>query len=348
MTELPSASRSVPYLLGALLTLGVFVVLYAARDLVLPVTLAFVLKLLFQPFVRLLERARVPKVVGALAAVCILLAGMAGMAILLSGPTANWASELPAAWQKMQRNFAFLHQFAVRLQGPLKQVGIDSSGNLLSGLLKPSQWLGAVFSSTGSAASMLLQVVVILFYFLVFSETVLRRIVEVLPSFSDKRDAVAISLRIERDLSTYLLTVTVINAVVGLAAAGVTWVTGIPGPPLWGVVAFCANFVPILGPICMVGVFLLLGMIVKGPVWIALLPAGLYLCVHLAEGEIITPMLLARRFTLNPIAVILSLILWYWMWGVAGVVLAVPILAIFKVFCDGLRPLQTVGHLLDG
>jgi len=89
-------------------------------------------------------------------------------------------------------------------------------------------------------------------------------------------------------------------------------------------------------------------MIVKGPVWIAILPAGLYLCVHLIEGEIITPMLLARRFTLNPIAVILSLIFWYWMWGVAGAVLAVPLLAIFKVFCDGVRPLQTVGHLLDG
>ena len=130
----------------------------------------------------------------------------------------------------MQQNFAFLHQFAAHLQSPLRQAGVESGGNLLSELLKPSQWLVAVFSRTGSAASMLLQVIVILFYFLVFGETLLRRIVEVLPSFSDKRDAVEISLRIERDLSTYLLTVTVINAVVGLAAADVTWVTGIPGP----------------------------------------------------------------------------------------------------------------------
>ena len=123
----PSAARSVPFLLGALLILGVILVLYAAQDFVLPVALAFVLKLIFHPFVRLLERAHVPKVVGALTALCVLLAGMAAMAVLLSAPTANWTSELAAAWQKLQQNSAFLHQFAAHLQGPLRQAELESA-----------------------------------------------------------------------------------------------------------------------------------------------------------------------------------------------------------------------------
>jgi len=78
------------------------------------------------------------------------------------------------------------------------------------------------------------------------------------------------------------------------------------------------------------------------------LPAALYFGIHVIEGEIVTPMLLASRFTINPVAVILSLIFWYWMWGVPGAILAVPVLAIIKIVCDRLRPLRAFGHLLEG
>jgi predicted PurR-regulated permease PerM len=117
---------------------------------------------------------------------------------------------------------------------------------------------------------------------------------------------------------------------------------------LWGVVAFCLNFVPILGPFCGIILFLVVGLISMGPVWAALLPAVLYFGVHVLEGEIVTPMLLANRFTINPVAVILSLIFWYWMWGVPGAILAVPMLAIAKIISDRLRPFRAFGHLLEG
>jgi predicted PurR-regulated permease PerM len=126
------------------------------------------------------------------------------------------------------------------------------------------------------------------------------------------------------------------------------WLCDVPGPVLWGVVAFCLNFVPILGPFCGIVLFLAAGLISKGPAWAALLPAALYFGIHVMEGEIITPMLLANRFTINPVAVILSLIFWYWMWGVPGAILAVPMLAIIKIVCDRLRPFRAFGHLLEG
>jgi predicted PurR-regulated permease PerM len=94
--------------------------------------------------------------------------------------------------------------------------------------------------------------------------------------------------------------------------------------------------------------FLMASVLSLGVTWWALLPVGLYFAVHVVEGELVTPMLLARRFTINPVAVILALIFWYWMWGVPGAILAVPMLAITKIICDDLRPLRAFGHFLEG
>jgi len=187
----------------------------------------------------------------------------------------------------------------------------------------------------------------ILFYMLVSGETFLRRMVEILPRFKDKRQAVELSQHIERDVSAYLLTVTCINALVGVATGCVMWLCGVANPVLWGAVAFVLNFVPILGPMVGIIVFLMASVISLGVAWSALLPVGLYFAIHVVEGEFATPMLLSRRFTINPVAVILALIFWYWMWGVTGAILAVPLLAITKIICDDLRPLRAFGHLLE-
>jgi predicted PurR-regulated permease PerM len=95
-------------------------------------------------------------------------------------------------------------------------------------------------------------------------------------------------------------------------------------------------------------VFLLAGLLSIDSLWVAFLPAGLYLLIHLVEGETVTPMLLARRFTINPVLVILSLVFWYWMWGVPGAVLSTPMLAITKIICDRIRPLMAFGHFIEG
>jgi predicted PurR-regulated permease PerM len=125
------------------------------------------------------------------------------------------------------------------------------------------------------------------------------------------------------------------------------WACGVANPLLWGVIAFVLNFVPILGAMVGVVVFLMASVLSLGVNWWAVLPVGLYLAVHVAEGEIVTPMLMAHRFTINPVMVILALIFWYWMWGVPGAILAVPMLAITKIVCDDLRPLRALGHILE-
>jgi predicted PurR-regulated permease PerM len=214
--------------------------------------------------------------------------------------------------------------------------------------VRPSSLVGALLSGSATATSGLFTTLLILFYMLVSGETFLRRMVEILPRFRDKRQAVELSLHIERDVSAYLLTVSCINAIVGIATGCVMWACGVANPVLWGTVAFVLNFVPILGAMVGLVIFLMASVLSLGVSWWALLPVGLYFGIHILEGEFATPMLLARRFTINPVALILALIFWYWMWGVPGAILAVPLLAIVKIVCDDLRPLRAFGHLLEG
>jgi predicted PurR-regulated permease PerM len=345
--EMPLPRNWNTVFLGILTMIAVLTCLYLARNIVLPVVLALVLKLLFQPLVKLLERVHIPKIGGALISLLLLLGVFVGLGALLSSPAARWAGQLPQAWPMLQQRFAVLQKPIAHLEHVLDSMGVHIDGGD-SFLAHPVSMVTDVFSGTGTVASNLLETLLVLFYLLVFGETFLRRLVEVLPRFDDKREAVEISVHMERDLSAYLLTITIINAVVGCATALVMWICGVPGPILWGVVAFCLNFVPILGPFFGILMFLAVGIVTAGFAWIAILPACLYFGIHIAEGEIITPMLLASRFTINPVAVMLSLIFWYWMWGVAGAILAVPMLAILKIIFDRLRPFRAFGHLLEG
>lgn len=179
-------------------------------------------------------------------------------------------------------------------------------------------------------------------------DTFLRRLVEVPPDFQNKRQAVEISQQIESDISVYLMTITLMNAGVGVLSGVAAWLCGLGDPILWGTLAFLLNFVPVLGPAAGVAIFFVVGLLSFDTLWQAALPAALYFGIYVVEGESLTPWLLARRFTLNPVLVILSLVFWYWMWGVPGAVLATPMLATLKIICDRVQPLAALGQFIEG
>ena len=346
---LPTDPKTV--FLGGLFGLACMAVLYVASEIVLPLILAIVLKLLLQPLVRALERIHIPRALGAVLSVLLVLAAFGGTISVLAGPAAAWAGKLPEAIPKIRDGLGFLKQPIDAVQGMMHQVDESYRRRRLSASGSGCQavkLLGAVFSGTATATSGLFTTLLILFYLLVSGETFLRRMVEILPHFDDKRQAVELSTHVERDVSAYLLTVTCINLLVGVATGCEMWLCGVANPVLWGAVAFMVNFVPILGPMLGIVIFLMASVVSLGVSWWALLPVGLYFGIHVVEGEIATPMLLARRFTINPVAVMLALIFWYWMWGVTGAILAVPLLAVTKIICDDLRPLRAFGHLLEG
>lgn len=345
---MPLPSNPQTIFLGGLFLLACLVVMYLAQEVILPIVIAIVLKLLLQPLVRLLERIRIPKGLGALLAVLTLLGVFVLLGAILSGPASEMVKNVPELVAKAQERFSAMQGLIDRAKPLLARVGIENANPMDLLHFSPGSMAGSVASGASGFASHLLEILLILYYMLVFGETFMRRLVEVLPRFRDKKQAVEISDAVERDISAYLLTITVINAVVGTLAGTAMWAFGVPGALVWGVLAFALNYVPIIGPVAGVLLFALVGLATLGATWFALLPAAIYLGLHFAEGEAITPMVLARRFTLNPIAVMISLVFWFWMWGIQGAILSVPLLAITKIVSDRLRPLRAVGHLLEG
>jgi predicted PurR-regulated permease PerM len=349
--DLPIPSDINTVFLGGLFLLAMLAACYVASEIVLPIVLAFVLSLVLQPAMRVLERVRLPRGIAAILLILVLFSTLGGLGTVLSGPATSWAQKLPTGIPKLEERLSFLSQpiaafqkFADQAQGltlggDAKAVPVAVQGSGLSDRL---------LSGTRSLASGLLETVLVLFFLLVSGDTFLRRLVEILPRFKNKRQAVDISQQIESDVSAYLFTITIMNLAVGVATGAVMALCGMGDPVLWGTVAFLLNYIPILGPMTGVVVFLLAGLLSIDSLWVAFLPAGLYLLIHLVEGETVTPMLLARRFTINPVLVILSLVFWYWMWGVPGAVLSTPMLAITKIICDRIRPLMAFGHFMEG
>jgi predicted PurR-regulated permease PerM len=349
--DLPIPSDINTVFLGGLFLLGMLAACYVAAEIVLPIVLAFVLSLVLHPAMRALERVHLPRGIAAMLIILVLFGTLGGLGAALSGPAASWAQELPAGIPKLQERLSFLsrpiaafQKFADQAQGLAqgdqpKAVPVAVQGSALSDRL---------LTGTRSLAGGLLETVLVLFFLLVSGDTFLRRLVEILPRFKNKRQAVDISQQIERDVSAYLFTITIMNLAVGVATGAVMALCGMSDPVLWGTVAFLLNYIPVLGPMTGVVVFLLAGLLSINSLWVAFLPAGLYLLIHLVEGETVTPMLLARRFTINPVLVILSLVFWYWMWGVPGAILSTPMLAITKIICDRIRPLMAFGHFMEG
>jgi predicted PurR-regulated permease PerM len=335
--------------LGGLFVLAVLTALYAAAEIVLPIVLAFVLNLVFQPVLRALEHARLPRVVGALVIVLSLVGVVVVLAVLLSGPLAAVIAQLPDIVPRLQARLSFLGPAMRSLQHAVDHVqdlgpGAGPAVVAVESTPLPARLLLAIRPIAGGAFT----TVLVLFFVLVSGDLFLRRLIEVLPNYKEKRQAVEISQQIEADISGYLATITVMNTLVGVATGIVMWLLGLGSPLLWGTLAFLLNFVPILGPTAGFVIFLVAGLVTIDPFWAAFLPAVLYLVIHIAEGETVTPMLLAARFTVNPVLVVLGVVFWYWMWGVPGAILSTPMVAIVKIICDRIDVLKPVGHFIGG
>ena len=349
--EIPLPSDPKVIFLGGLFVLALLTTAYVASEIVLPLVFAIVLKLLLQPAMRILERLRLPRILAALLLIFALFGTIVGLGTAISGPARTWAAKLPEGIPRLQERLDFMRKPINTLQRFLQQVedfgGTGSSPNTAAVAPGPTL-LTKLFTGTRNFASGFFTTVLFLFFLLVSGDIFLHRLVEIMPRFRGKRQVVDISQQIESDISAYLVTITIMNAAVGIAMALAMWLTGVGDPILWGTVAFLLNYVPILGTALGVLIFLLAGLLTIDPLWQALLPAGLYVGFHLIEGETVTPMLLARRFTLNPVLVIISLVFWFWMWGIPGAILSVPMLAISKIICDRVRPLAAFGHFLEG
>jgi predicted PurR-regulated permease PerM len=335
--------------LTGLFIFACFYTLYFARQFFLPITLALVLSFLLRPPVRLLARVRIPEALGAAVVILALLTGAVFFAYQLSGPLADWIEKAPQMTRKLERQVR-------EWRKPVEQV--TRATEEVQALASPQdrQPRQVELRTPGLADRMLNQtwsvgfgaaVLLVLLYFLLASgDLFLRKLIKVLPTLEDKKRAVQIAREIEDNISRYLITVTIINAGLGIAASLVFWALGMPNPMLWGAMAGLLNFIPYLGAMITISITGLVALATYPSAGHALLVPAAYFALTSLEGNFITPWVLGRRLTLNPVVIFVGLTFWGWLWGIPGALLAVPMLAMFKIFCDHLPPLSAIGEFL--
>ncbi len=340
--------------LGTLAILAVAYTLYFAASILLPFVLAIVLYLLLSPLMRILtKRLHLPRVLAALLLILGLVVLVGGVGAAISVPASNWVTRAPEALPRLEQKLSFLQEPINYLQHGYQTLtekmgggGSDSHSASTPGLGSLTSVGGSILVGVKTMVGDGFTILLLLFFFLSAGDSLLRRLVEVLPTLEDKKRAVEIASEIEENVAGYLATITVMNLLVGVVNGLQVWLLGMPDPLLFGTLAFLLNYIPIIGPMTGVVLFFVVGLFTFDNSLFAFVPAGIYLGIHVLEGETVTPMLLARRLTLNPVLVIVSLFFWDWLWGVPGALLSVPLLAVAKIVCDRLPGLHALGHML--
>lgn len=260
---LPSDPRT--FFLGGLFVLSFLAALYVASSIILPVVLAFALSLLLEPAVRLVERVHLPRAVGALLAILLVIGTIVGLVAVLSVPAANWSQRLPEGIPRLEAHLVFLKDPIEAVERVIQKAeqAVQASGQKGSSIVirRDLGVTGALFAGTRAVIDGMFTTILVLYFLLVTGDIFLRRIVEVLPKFHDKRQAVDISKQIQEDISAYLVTITAMNTAVGIATAAAMYLCGLGDPLLWGATAFLLNYIPILGPLLGICMFLLAGML---------------------------------------------------------------------------------------
>ncbi len=334
----------------ALLVLAVLYTVYFARSLLLPIFLALFLSAFLQPLVKKLNRFRIPDGAGAAVVVLFFVAFFGTAICQLSGPASDWMKRGPDLLHRADYKLWKVKQ-SIREAGEKTQqledlAKLDESKEKEKVALKGPSLAERAFTQTWSFLATAAIVLALVYFLLARGRRTLHRLAESLQDGEHRQRLDRLLVRIQQDIASYLSTIAVIYLVVGALTAVAMGLLGMPTPGLWGAVAFTLHFIPFLGPI---STFLILcGVsVITFDAWPRmLLPPLIYLFLAVLEGYFITPMILGKRLTLNPIMVFVAFLFWGWMWGIPGIFLAVPILTGLKIICDDIEWLKPVGQVL--
>ncbi len=344
-----SSSAATVALVG-LFVIALFAALYVARAFVVPIVLAMHLALVLSPAVRALRRLGLPGPTGAALVLLGLLAAVGAAFYLLAGPTGTWMGKLPESFRMIEYRIRDLRkpvEVVRRAADEVEKIAADPASSRPPVVtMKTASLMEMLLSATHSVLAGIGLTVLAAYFFLAGGNLSLRKLIRALPTLTDKKRAVEIARETERQVSAYLLTITLINALLGVVLGSAVWLLGVPNPGLWGAMAFLLNFIPFFGPLTGVVVLGVVAVVTFPGLGQALLVPAVYFLLHSLETNVITPLVLSRRLTLNPLVTFLWLSLWFWVWGIPGALLAVPMLKTLKIFCDNIPQLGRAGQFL--
>jgi predicted PurR-regulated permease PerM len=335
--------------LVGLFVLAVFYTLHLAQAFFLPIVLAILLDFLLSPLVRALRRVGLPEPVGAGVVILGLVATLGLGIYYLARPAADYVALAPQGIERVREKIESMRGSVAQVTEAAEQVervtdvgGEDAPTVEIKGPSLTKQLFGGTAAFLSAAT-----VVIFLTYFLLaVGDLFLQKLVAVLPQFKDKRVAVTIMRETEAQISLYLFTTTLINLGVGVVTGIVMYLLGMPNAVLWGVVAMVLNFVPYVGAVANMVLLALAGLVTFEDTGRALLVPGAFLALNLVESNLVTPVIYGNRMRLNTVALFIGLVFWWYIWGVAGAILAVPMMAAFKIACDHIESLSPIGEFL--
>lgn len=344
-------------LIAILVVLVVLYTCYLASELIVPIVLAIFLGLCGNPIVARLQPLRVPRWLSALLVVAggVLFTGYS--ASMLLPPAADWVRAAP---QELRHHIPRLRELARPFEeankateslGQLTDLGPAAVAQKPVQIVEQKQRSTMLTMLAGAPrlVGSMLAVMILSYFFMVYGEDLLRRLVTVVPGWRQKRITVDILRSIQADISRYIFTITVINLVVAIVTAGALAALGLDpmDAVLWGIVAGAMNFAPYIGPLVACLAFLLVGLVQFDTLAQAMLVPGVFLLIHLIEGQLVTPVILGRRMAISPVILMVWLFLWGWMWGIAGLLLAVPMLVCFKIYCSRVEGMKAWATMME-
>jgi predicted PurR-regulated permease PerM len=334
------------------LALAVPFALRAGAEFFLPVTAALVIAIALVPLLEWFERRRVPS--GLAALICVLLfIGIANLAVAsIVLPATEWVRLLPERIPRMRETlspildvYASLERF---IDDMFEEFGGGSSGTSRTVMVEPpNSMLDLIATSAPHAIIQMFFAILVIFFFLAGWTRMRKQTITTRTSFDGAMTTARVIQQVVDATSTYLGTITIVNVSMGAVVALVLWLLDMPTPLMWGGIVAVLNYIPYLGPIASVLLLGLGGLMAFSDPWYAMLPALTFAGIHLVEANIITPSLVGRRLTINPLLILVALSFWAWVWGTTGALLAVPLLIIMKTILDAAGRPDIAGFLFE-
>jgi predicted PurR-regulated permease PerM len=327
--------------------------LEAAAEFVMPITAALVVAIALVPLLEWFERRGIPsRPAAGLCVILFLLFAMFAIGSIVV-PATNWVAQIPSKIPKVRvtlepviRLYKHLDKWIERAASQIAIAPPLQAPRAVS-VEQPHSTLGLLTSSAPHLLIQLFFALLVIFFFLAGWTAMRKKTIVSRGSFEGALTTARVIQQVVDATSTYLGTITVINIGLGTLTAGVLWLLGMPSPIMWGGIVAVANYVPYLGPI-VCALLLFFGALMTYPdIWGAMAPPAAFICFHLVEANFFTPMVVGHRLTISPLAILVSLSFWAWVWGTTGALLAVPLLIIMKTIFSAAGTPDIAGFLFE-
>jgi predicted PurR-regulated permease PerM len=336
---------------GAGLGIALPFALRAGAEFFLPVTAALVIAIALVPMLEWLERRRLPSSLAALTCVVVFIAAanIAVASIVL--PATEWVRRIPANIGRIHETLAPLLEVYSDLEKFLNEIveefGPASEAPRTVAIETPNSMLDIIATSAPFALIQMFFAILVIFFFLSGWTSMRKRTITTRASFDGAMTTARAIQQVVDATSTYLGTITMVNIGIGVVVAIVLHFLEMPTPLMWGGIVAVLNYIPYLGPIASVLLLAFGGLLEFTDPWYALLPALSFALIHLVEANLVTPTLVGRRLTINPLLILVALSFWAWVWGTTGALLAVPLLIIMKTVLDAAGKPDIAGFLFE-